>query len=347
MHNPPLNEHGQELHAGDWVEVKSREEILSTLDESGRLEALPFMPEMLQFCGKRFRVFKSAHKTCDTIETYKGRRMESAVHLEGLRCDGEAHGGCQAQCLLFWKEAWLVRAPDPGQDAALAIRPSLGRAPDIKAETENACDVAALDRGARQQSKEADGEVRYSCQATELVRATTPLAWWEPWCYVKDIKSGNVRPSVMIRFVGLAAVNTVARFILRWIVQPKAWLHPFPYMRGLAKDKPPIELLNLQPGELVEVRSKSEIMRTLGSKLRNRGLSFDVEAVQYCGKTFRVRSRVTRIINEKTGAMMNLANDCIILEGATCSGNYSCDRLFCPRSIYPYWREMWLKRVKQ
>ena len=64
-------------------------------------------------------------------------------------------------------------------------------------------------------------------------------------------------------------------------------------------------------------------MRTLNSKLRNRGLSFDVEAVQYCGKTFRVRSRVNRIINEKTGAMIELTNDCIILEGATCSGNYS------------------------
>src|SRR5689334_2093498 len=119
MHNPPLNDNSQELHAGDWVQVKSREEILATLDERGRLDALPFMPEMLQFCGKRFRVYKSAHKTCDTIETYKGRRMASAVHLEGLRCDGEAHGGCQAQCLLFWKEAWLVRAPDPERDAAL------------------------------------------------------------------------------------------------------------------------------------------------------------------------------------------------------------------------------------
>ena len=30
----------------------------------------------------------------------------SAVHLE-TRCDGSAHGGCQASCLLFWKDAWL------------------------------------------------------------------------------------------------------------------------------------------------------------------------------------------------------------------------------------------------
>jgi len=46
------------LMAGEVVEVRSQEEILATLDQSGRLAAMPFMPEMLQFCGKRFRVFK-------------------------------------------------------------------------------------------------------------------------------------------------------------------------------------------------------------------------------------------------------------------------------------------------
>src|SRR5215475_14523868 len=99
------------LRAGDWVEVRSAEEILATLDEQGCLDALPFMPEMLQYCGKRFRVFKSAHKTCDTIESHAIRNMANAVHLDGLRCDGEAHGGCQAACTLYWKESWLKPVP--------------------------------------------------------------------------------------------------------------------------------------------------------------------------------------------------------------------------------------------
>src|SRR5690349_11270502 len=94
---------------GDWVEVKSADEIFATLDQEGCFEGLPFMPEMLQYCGKRFQVFKSAHKTCDTIKTYHNRRMLNAVHLEKLRCNGEAHGGCQAGCLLFFKEIWLKR----------------------------------------------------------------------------------------------------------------------------------------------------------------------------------------------------------------------------------------------
>jgi hypothetical protein len=120
----------------------------------------------------------------------------------------------------------------------------------------------------------------------------------------------------------------------------------WPRIRGLAEGKTPTETLNLQPGELVTVRSREEIMRTINAQQRNRGLWFDVEMVPYCGKTYRVLHRVEKIINEKTGVMMHMPNPCIILEGVTCSGCLSQDRLFCPRSIYPYWREIWLKRVE-
>src|SRR5713101_9119033 len=98
----------RKLSVGDWVEVRSKEEILRTLDASGRLGGMPFMPEMFQFCGKRFQVYKRAHKTCDytTSYPYHTRRLEGTVHLE-TRCGGEAHGGCQAACLLYWKHAWL------------------------------------------------------------------------------------------------------------------------------------------------------------------------------------------------------------------------------------------------
>src|SRR6267143_3601718 len=94
------------LRAGDWVEVKSKEEILNSLDSRGQIEGLPFMPQMFQYCGQRFKVNKRAHKTCDTVNQTGGRRLAGGVHLE-LRCDGEAYGGCQAACLIFWKDVWL------------------------------------------------------------------------------------------------------------------------------------------------------------------------------------------------------------------------------------------------
>lgn len=75
------------LKAGDWVEVKSKEEILATLDKNGRLDEMPFMPQMFEYCGKAFKVYKSAHKTCDTVYPIRGRRLSDAVHLD-LRCNG-------------------------------------------------------------------------------------------------------------------------------------------------------------------------------------------------------------------------------------------------------------------
>lgn len=325
------------LKAGDWVEVLSADAILATLDQTGGLEGLPFMPEMLQYCGSRYRVSKVAHKTCDTIENYKGRRISNAVHLDGLRCDGAAHGGCQAGCLLFWKEAWLTRARRPDSSPS---RIELPRAATRQTAGVESGGLDTLDQATRLRGlDEAETQELYSCQATELLRATTPLRWWEPGQYVRDLVSGNVRFLDFIRYVLIAAFNVVMR--LNWRGRPRA----YPSIRGLAGDKTPTETLNLQPGELVQVRTKEEIMRTINSKQRNRGLWFDAEMVPYCGKTYKVLRRVDRIINEKTGAMMHMPNACIILDGVTCSGCLSQDRLFCPRSIYPYWREIWLKRV--
>ena len=90
------------LRVGDWVEVRSREEILRTLDRKGQLEGLPFMPQMFQYCGRRFKIYRRAHKTCDTVFPVRGRRMAGAVHLE-TRCNGLGYGECQAGCLIFWK----------------------------------------------------------------------------------------------------------------------------------------------------------------------------------------------------------------------------------------------------
>jgi hypothetical protein len=101
------------LRAGDVVEVRSAEEILPTLDDRGELDAVPFMPEMLPFCGRTLTVEKVAHKVCDTITRGGLRSMERAVHLTAARCDGSAHGGCENACLLYFKSEWLKRVSPP------------------------------------------------------------------------------------------------------------------------------------------------------------------------------------------------------------------------------------------
>jgi hypothetical protein len=324
------------LRAGDWVEVRPLQEILATLDHKGRLDALPYMPEMLQYSGKTFQVHKSAHKSCDTIKEYNNRSMANAVHLEGLRCDGQAHGGCQAGCLIFWKEAWLKRVPNPESAEDRGETPSDSRreSPQV---WESGCDLDILGRSTRNPpAAESPTEERYSCQATEMLRATTPLAWWNPKQYVRDLTSRNVRLGAFVRYAIIAAFNMVVR--LRW--------RSYPYLGGSAGKNTPTAVLNLRPGDMVQVRSKGEILRTIDEHRRNRGLTFDVEMFPHCGRNFRVLRRVEKIIDDRSGRMIYMRTPCLILDGVTCSGYLSRNRMFCPRGIWPYWHEVWLKRVE-
>ena len=77
----------------------------------------------------------------------------------------------------------------------------------------------------------------------------------------------------------------------------------------------------------------------------NRGMYWDAELVPYCGGTYRVLRRITKIINEQTGKMMEMKTPCITLDTVTCQARYSPCRMFCPRAMYPDWREIWLERV--
>ena len=336
------------LKAGDWVEVRSKEEILSTLDENGQLHGMPFMPEMFAFCGKRLQVFKRAHKTCDTVFPVRGRRVSNAVHLD-TRCDGSAHGGCQASCLLFWKEEWLKPASTLDSESSPPV--------DAGDQPPGMCSEETVWRNSQIQDNTGESPT-YSCQATRLPYATTDLEWWEISQYIEDFRSGNVTlwqilcGGMYFLFLWLSNAGIGLGRLIRWSydhLYPLWRGAPFPRRTGYISDgqQTPTATLNLQPGELVRIKSYDEILKTLNTRNRNRGLYFDAEEVPYCGGTYRVLRRVERIVNERTGKMQEMKGPCVILDSVICQSRYSECRLFCPRAIYPYWREIWLERTSE
>jgi len=329
--------------AGDWVEVRSKEEIFATLDEKGAYDNLPFMPEMLAHCGNRFRVAASAHKTCDTVHQTGGRRMRDAVHLEDTRCDGSAHDGCQARCTFFWKEAWL-------RPASGAVSRTSPASADLK------CDEERLVAATRQRTDAASGVV-YVCQATALFAATTPLATWSPLQYWADIRSRNENAVEAAKVLFLASVFRLRDLpfgfrLSRWLYEKAHYLirkTPNPYATGRIPrgDATPHTTLDLKAGEICVVKPHDQILNTLDQRNRNRGLYFDKEMVRYCGHAFKVGGTVERIINESTGEMLHMPTRSVILEGAYCMSRYSEKRLLCPRRLTPFWREAWLERVTE
>lgn len=335
------------LRVGDWIEVRSKEDILRTLDKDGRLEGLPFMPQMFKHCGQRFQIYKSAHKTCDTVSCNGGRNVPSCYHLN-LRCDGQAYGGCQAGCLMFWKSAWLKPVEGEGLSSGEAqSKPSAASA---------VCMEEDVWAATRVDGTAWDKETRYKCQATELLHFTTLLPWWQLSQYVEDYRSKNVSLGQLLRgfayvcyYHGTQAwrdrVGRPARWLYDWI---KSWYGgiPFPRRKGkLPIGQCPMSDLNLQPGELVRVKSYEEILATLDTKTNHRGLKWDAELVPYCGGTYRVKNRVERFVDEKTGRLTSLRTPAVILEKVWCQARYSDCRMFCPRQTYEWFREIWLERA--
>ena len=318
-----MNKDGRQLRPGEAVEVRSAAEILATLDEDGALDGMPFMPEMLRFAGQRFEVSHRVEKICDTAtRTYRSRRMHSTVLLDDLRCDGSAHGGCQAGCRLYWKEAWLKRPDDTvsstGSEAedAKELEPLLHRATLVRSN---------------------DGEIKYRCQATQAPAASEEIGRLDPRQYIREVSAGNFRGTrvvwILIRAIGLKIGQVVRRGADRTRLPTDAE----------RRDLPPG---SFEPGALVQVRSWEEIAATLDEHGKNRGLWFDdLDMTRYCGGTYRVRDRVRHIIDEGTGKMINIESDCLILENVCCSGERSPWRWCCPRGIYSFWREDWLRPV--
>ena len=343
------------LRAGDWIEVRSKQEILGTLDKQGRLDGMPFMPQMFQYCGKRFKVYKRAHKTCDTIALNwdsPGRSVPDGIHLD-LRCDGKAYGGCQAVCLIFWKEQWLKQV-----DGAEGHTESPDISIDAPAHAGGECVEADVYKATCAPQNPGD-ETVYNCQATRLFDYTKPLPWWDPRQYIEDYTSGNasiwriLRGAIYVSYYYGTLSNKQTyggpgRLIYDRFQSLWGGL-PFPRHRGRLQpgQAGPVATLNLQPGEFVRIKSYEEILRTIGKDNKNRGMGFDGEMTPFCGKIYRVRGRVEKFIDEKTGKMKTLKTPAVILDDVYCRSRYSNHRMFCPRSIFSWWREVWLERVSE
>ena len=143
------------LKVGDLVEVMTAGEILRTLDDNGSLDGLPFMPEMVEHCGRRARLSCRALKAC--VECLTDRRFidirgfgsQDVWVLEDLRCSGADHDGCQRGCLFFWKAAWLRK---------------------VEANQPHAKPLATDAEGLLRKLKTKTAPDRYFCQSTELVK---------------------------------------------------------------------------------------------------------------------------------------------------------------------------------
>ena len=305
-----MNPTASNLRPGDIVEIKSPAEILETLDGEGTLDRLPFMPEMVEFCGRRFRVAKRVLKTCYYGETNGMRKFRSddVVVLEGLRCSGNEHDGCQKACMIFWRDAWL--------------RPVEDSDPHVLTTHQGSDQL-------RGRLKISSGPNRYFCQASEILNATKNLSRWDRIgkC-IDEVRVGNCTSLEMARRVSSWLFWRVRRMLFG------------EYARG-SNGKTPAESLQLRSGEWVCVKPVANIAQTLDRKGHNRGLYFTPDMRNLCGQRRQVERPLEKIIVDGTGQMRKMHNT-VYLKGGMCGCVYALGG--CPRGEFSYWREIWLGR---
>jgi hypothetical protein len=302
------------LRPGDLVEVRSATEILLTLDQDGTLDRLPFMQEMVEYSGKRFRVSKRVLKTCcssGTDSNMRTFRADDVVLLEGVRCSGTSHDGCQKACTIFWREEWLRKIEDAGIPLTA---------------------VGEGKQALEARLKTSSRPTTYFCQSSELLKATAPLARSERFgtCF-SEIRAGNCTIYEMAERIGIWLFWRIRRLFLG------------PYARGSNKSTPAASL-GLQSGDWVEVKPIASVSATLNDRAYNRGLFFSPDMRLLCGQKQRVERKVEKIIVDGTGEMRQLRNT-VYLEGSHCGCSYVAFG-GCPRGEFAYWREIWLRRLE-
>lgn len=231
------------------------------------------------------------------------RRLDRVCYLQDCRCSGEAHCRCQAACLLFWHEDWL----EPADGPELPERYSTNAYFCLPTCTELNCQTC-------------------TCQMTELQAIGTELPMPGPLHYLQRCLSGK-----------LSCFQ--ARYLIRWALDA-ALLAACKRLCPPSKSIAPCS--EFQAGDMVRVRSRFEILRTISRRGTHKGLAVTPDMLRYCGKTFRIASRVTRIIDAESRKLKILKNECYVLAGVVCAGG----RLGCTREQLYYWRGVWLERVQ-
>jgi hypothetical protein len=169
----------------------------------------------------------------------------------------------------------------------------------------------------------------------------------EFFCQTGDLLSPSKRyPRVLTMFVQLRSnlqelglIGTGKKAWFKLFLNGKSF-GPQPAPRPVGAEDY-TQILRLQPGEIVEVKSEEEIRRTLDAGGKNRNLGFMPEMWDYCGRQLRVLKRVEKICLENEPRTVRRLENTVILEGAFCKGS----GIGCDRACFYFWRECWLERI--
>ena len=104
------------------------------------------------------------------------------------------------------------------------------------------------------------------------------------------------------------------------------------------------EILDINPGDLVNVRSKDEIRDMLDDREKYKGCLFIDEMYEHCNKTYEVLKKIDYFFDEARQEICK-CKDTVVLEGVLCSGRQRLYSRSCDRNCFFFWHTAWLKKL--
>jgi hypothetical protein len=178
-----------------------------------------------------------------------------------------------------------------------------------------------------------------ACQANTFESGSEPMP--------RSVDLARRAREQLRRYGVKATLGKVLGFLADWLTAGSKPLmsSPTPFAAATTDEvvenvRRPEEVLKLQPGEYIEVKSEAEILQTLDDQRRLNGLAYVPSMKEFCGQRFKVFKRMETMYQEESGKVRRLKNT-VLLDQVHCDGLL----MRCDRACFFYWREEWLRRV--
>lgn len=166
----------------------------------------------------------------------------------------------------------------------------------------------------------------------------------EPRCQLFDI--GNITEHLCLRSTIYQYLNRFKRFMkrrYRYVVNMFSEYVSICSVRG--NDAHMVATVSeLRSGDIVRVKSRDEIQRSLNRWNQLKKCSFMEEMWRYCGTTQRVLKKVDKFLDERDYRLKKCSG-LYTLEGVLCHGTIDFGE--CDRSCFFFWREEWLEIIEE
>lgn len=114
----PAKVNSGRFQTGDWVRVRSLDEIEATLNHWRQVRGCTFMTEMTKFCGTIQRVLKPMKSFVDERDFWI-KKSSGIILLDEVMCQGTADfGSCDRSCFHFWRKEWLEKVDEQPSSTA-------------------------------------------------------------------------------------------------------------------------------------------------------------------------------------------------------------------------------------